>query len=200
MQHGFLEPRNVAPLFSPTLAHELLDDPERVKWEKPSELVRELRLNNGAVVADIGTGSGFLLPYLSKSVGKNGHVYGEEIQDEYMPQLSSIARKLSNVSVISGSPEDPKLPTKVDAFVLLTVYHEVDHPVEFLSTLRRYAKPDAQLAIIDFDKTRKGTPKAPEGHEVSEKAVIAEADAAGWKLYRRVNLISSQFYLIFKQK
>ena len=200
LQHGYLTPRNVAPLFSPTLAHDLLDDPARVKWEKPLEIVREMHLAKGATVADIGAGSGFLLPYLSKGVGEPGRVYAEEIQDEFIPKLTHLAQKLGNTSVVSGAPEDPKLPTKVDAFVLLTVYHEVEHPVDFLNTLKAYAKPNAQLVIIDFDKNRKGIPKAPEGHEVAEKAVIEEAQAAGWTLDRRVELISSQFYLIFKRK
>ena len=200
LQHGYLTPRNVAPLFSPSLAHDLLDDPARVKWEKPSEIVREMRLAKGATVADIGAGSGFLLPYLSKAVGVHGRVYGEEIQDEFIPKLTHLAKKLGNTTAVSGTPEDPKLPTKVDEFVLLTVYHEVEHPVDFLKTLRGYAKPDAQLVIIDFDKAREGIPKAPEGHEVEEKAVIEEAEAAGWKLDRRVELISSQFYLVLKVK
>ena len=200
LEHGYVKPRNVPPLFSPSLAHELLDEPSRVKWEKPFEMIQALQLTKGATVADIGTGSGFLLPYLSKAVGVKGKVYGEEIQEEFIPKLTKLSQKLGNTTTILGMAEDPKLPTKVDAFVLLTVYHEVEHPVDFLKTLKRYANPKAQLAIIDFDKNRKGIPKAPDGHEVSEKAVIEEAEAAGWKLDRRVELISSQFYLVFTER
>ena len=190
-------PRPVAPLFNPAEAHALLDTPERDKWQKPGKMTAALELKPGETVADIGAGSGYLLPCLSRAVGKQGKVIAEEIQQEYMPALRSHADRLKNVKVVLGTAADPKLSGKVDAFVLLTVYHEVQQPVEFLQTLRRYAGPAANLAIIDFDARRKGEYPAPEGHEVAESDVIAEARTAGWKLVKKHEFLGSQFFLVF---
>ena len=189
--------RPIAPLFDPSEAHAKLEGSERDKWQKPQQLVQALELKEGDVAADIGAGSGYLLPYLSRAVGKSGKVYAEEIQMEYLPDLRRHADQLKNVEPNLGTAKDPRLPAKVDMFVLLTVYHEVQQPVDFLKTLRKYAKPRSRLAIIDFDAQRKGEYPAPVGHEVSERDVIAEAQAAGWKLQKRFEFLGSQFYLVF---
>lgn len=198
-QSDAVRARPVAPLFDPAEAHAKLDSPERDKWQKPAQLVNALGLNEGDTVADIGAGSGYLLPYLGRAVGQTGKVYAEEIQEAYLLDLRKYGARLKNMEVILGDAADPGLPAKMDMFVLLTVYHEVQQPVEFLKTLHKYAKPGARLAIIDFDAQRKGEYPAPEGHEVAERDVIAEARAAGWKLEKRFEFLGSQFYLVFIQ-
>ncbi len=191
-------PRKAAPLFDPKQAARLLDDPKRDQWQQPQRLVRALNLKPGAIVADIGTGSGYLLSYLSRAVGPRGIVFAEEIQTDYLSALKRHATTLKNVQIVHGTSGDPKLPQKVDCFVLLTTYHEVENPIVFLKTLKRYAKHGSQLAIIDFDAARQGSPPAPVGHEIAEVIVIAEAKAAGWHLHRRHEFLSSQFFLVFR--
>ncbi len=191
-------PRYVAPLFDPALAPSLLDEPGRDEWQHPGRIVSALNLRQGESVADIGSGSGYLLPHLSRAVGKHGTVYAEEIQSQFLPALKRHAAKLGNIKVVLGSGGDPKLPDhSIGCFVLLTVYHEVQKPVEFLEQLKRAAKPGAKLAIIDFDPDRHGKPPAPVNHWVREEDVIREAQAAGWRVADRYEFISSQFFLVF---
>jgi len=199
MPHGFVVARPVAPLYDPGRAATELETKDRDRWQQPVRIVEALNLTKGQTVADIGSGSGYLLPYLSRAVGPKGTVIAEEVQDAFMAPLRERAKKLHNVCVALGTEADPKLPShKVDLFIMLTVYHEVDHPVDFLTTLRKYGKPGARMAVIDFDANRKGDPAAPAGHEVSESAVILEAKSAGWELEERHEFISSQFFLIFR--
>ena len=197
-REAYALPRSASPLFNPQLAPELLDNAKRDGWQKPQQIVRALQLKPGDIVADIGAGSGYLLPYLSRAVGPRGLVFAEEIQDEYFSVLRRHMKKLKNVRAVKGTLEDPKLPKQVDCFVLLTTYHEVENPIAFLKTLKRYAKPGARLAIIDFDASRKGTPPAPQGHEIADVVVIAEAKAAGWQLIQQHQFLSSQFFLVFQ--
>ena len=181
------------------MAETLLETPERDKWQKPRQVVDALKLQSGETIGDVGAGSGYLLPYLSKAAGPKGTVYAEEIQEDFLPMLQKRATKLPNVHVLLGTAEDPHLPThSIDCYVLLTVYHEVEKPVAFLKTLLLSAHPQARLAIIDFDARRKGNPPAPVGHEVATETVIAEARAAGWELQERQEFLSSQFFLIFR--
>jgi predicted methyltransferase len=194
-----LRERIVAPLFDPAKAHSLLEGSDRDRWQRPKELVAALKLRKGERVADIGAGSGYLTPHLSRAVGPTGVVDAEEIQPEFMPSLKRWASKLSNVRPILGTASDPGLePGSVDCFVLLTVYHEVQNPVEFLGRLKMASAPGARLAIIDFDAARRGEPPAPVGHELPEADVIAEASAAGWTLKERHELVTSQFFLVFR--
>ncbi|MFN3652798.1 MAG: class I SAM-dependent methyltransferase [Armatimonadota bacterium] len=193
--------RVASPLFDPARAHALLDDPMRDGWQLPDRIAAALELAPGATVADLGAGSGYLLPHLSRAVGPTGTVLAEEIQPEYLPALRKHAERLGNVRVVLGTADDPRLPEgSVDCFTLLTVYHEVERPVPFLKALRRAARPGARLAIVDFDAGRDGYPPAPPGHEIAERDVLIEARAAGWELERRHELFTSQFFLVFKMK
>jgi predicted methyltransferase len=195
-----VRPRAAANLFEPERAPELLEGPARDRWQKPAQLVAALRLKPGEAVADIGAGSGYLLPHLSRAVGPAGTVYAEEIQEAFLPALRRHAERLGNICVALGTPDDPNLPPeRVDCFVLLTVYHEIERPSVFLRALQKSARTNAKLAIIDFDPDRKGDPPPPPGHSVREDDVIAEARAAGWKLKERHTLVPSQFFLIFRR-
>jgi predicted methyltransferase len=199
--HPAVRQRAVSPLFDPSQAQTLLEAPDRDAWQKPDEIVAALNLQPGETVADIGAGSGYLISRLSRAVGASGTVYAQEIQKEFLPALQRRAKPLGNVRVILGTADDPRLPERsVDCFVLLTVYHEVQKPVEFLRTLHRFARPGARLAIIDFDAARRGSPPAPTGNDVPEVDVLAEARAAGWELSARHPFLSSQFFLVFRQK
>jgi arsenite methyltransferase len=199
---GYVVPRTVAPLFDPHLSALLLDEPTRDAWQRPQEIVAALNIQPTDTIADIGTGSGYLLPHFLKKLGPHGRLYAEEVQENYLPLLRKRAKGHPQVQIVLGTEIDPKLPSRnVDTFVLLTVYHEVQRPVFFLQKLRRYAKPGARLAIIDFDPTLKGKRHLPpEGHNVEANAVKKEAEAAGWKLEHTHTFLqdASQFFLVFK--
>lgn len=193
--------RPVAPLFSPDWATLLLEGPKRDAYQLPDRLVEALRLHNGESVGDIGAGSGYLMSRLSGAVGPTGRVYEEEIQEEFLPTLRKRAKPLHNVEVVLGKMTDPCLPPQsVDCMLLLTVYHEVQQPVEFLRTLHKAMRPGGRLAIVDFDAAIKGHPEAPDGHWVARQAVIDEARKAGWTLKEEPLFLrsASQFYLIFE--
>src|SRR5262245_48499524 len=49
---------------------------DRDARQKPRELVEAMSLKSG-MVADIGTGTGYMLPYLSEAVGPGGRVLSE---------------------------------------------------------------------------------------------------------------------------
>src|ERR1700691_2409246 len=76
-----------------------LSDPAREDRQKPRDIVDALDLKPGGTVADIGTGVGFMLPYLSHAVGDTGHVIGEDIQKDFLDQAKMKAQlsRLSNV-------------------------------------------------------------------------------------------------------
>ena len=49
-----------------------LGSPERDESQKPGDVVRAMGLQTGMTVADVGTGVGYMLPFLSRAVGPDG--------------------------------------------------------------------------------------------------------------------------------
>jgi predicted methyltransferase len=88
-----------------------LGNPERDATERPQELVDNMGLRPGMTVADIGTGVGYMLPYLSRAVGPSGHVMAEDIFEDFLNAAKQRAaeQKLGNVSFLKGSETDARL-------------------------------------------------------------------------------------------
>src|SRR5580692_10345081 len=61
-----------------------LDNPNRDKNQKPEEIIALMDVKPGMTVADIGTGTGYMLPFRSRSVGGRGKVIGEDIAGDFL--------------------------------------------------------------------------------------------------------------------
>src|SRR5262249_3483406 len=56
----------------------------REKEQRPRELLTEIGVSTGMVIADVGTGAGFMLPYMSEMVGQKGKIYAEDIFPDFL--------------------------------------------------------------------------------------------------------------------
>src|SRR5437868_6543969 len=120
-----------------------LDNPNRDKNQKPEEIIALMEIKPGMSVADIGTGTGYMLPHLSRAVGAKGKVLAEDIQDDFLERARTKlkADQLTNVDLILGTDTDPKLPpNSVDRELVLDVYHHFDYPDKMLANLGRALK------------------------------------------------------------
>src|SRR5205823_11110798 len=83
----------------------------RDERQKPRELVEAMQLRPGITVADIGTGVGYMLPFLSKAVGAQGRVLAEDIFEDFLAQAKTRVAdaKLANVTFVKGTEHGPQL-------------------------------------------------------------------------------------------
>src|SRR6266496_1223846 len=81
----------------------VFDDPERDAWQKPHEVIEALALAPDAVVADIGSGTGYFAVRLARFVPK-GRVYGVDTEPGMVKYLAERARRegLANLVSIAG--------------------------------------------------------------------------------------------------
>jgi len=147
------------------VASEWSSGADRDAADESGQLIRALEIKPGMAVADIGAGSGYHTLRLSPAVGPSGVVYAEDIVEAYISGLRREAerRGLSNVRIVVGTPEDPKLPKgAIDRAVLVHMYHEIESPYALLWNLAGSLKPGARVAVIDLDRPtgRHGTPPA----------------------------------------
>lgn len=185
-----------------------LDGPDRDARQKPKELVAALGLKPGMTVVDLGTGPGYMLPYLSAAVGSSGKVIAEDIQADFLDKARAKAResKSENVEFVLGSDKDPNLPPgAADLILVLDAYHHFDYPDRMLAALKAGLKPDGRLAIVEYHKKRGamgGDPERAVTHiRLPAEGVVQEVESAGFRLmWRRDHVPDSQYIAVFQKK
>jgi len=129
-----------------------LDSQNRVTRLKVDEVVARLGLAPGAVVADIGAGSGvFTLP-LARAVPQ-GRVYAVDIDQGLVDHIARKAEeaRAANVRPVLGQFTDPRLPAKdVDVAFIFDVLHHIEDRATYLRSLAGYLRPGGRIAVIDF--------------------------------------------------
>jgi SAM-dependent methyltransferase len=182
----------------------LLEAPDRDEWNKPDLIMDLLGIADGAVVADLGAGGGWLEIRLARRVGPNGLVYAEDIQPQMIEAISRrmLHEGLSNVRTVMGTPTDPRLPSGLDAVLIVNAYHEMDDPSrpEIVQTLLRNVAqslaPQGRLGVADF-LPGGGGPGPAADDRVEPETVIAAAEAAGFTLQSRETIPPFEFLLVF---
>ena len=175
----------------------VFDSPGRDERLQIDRVMDILAIAPGKNVADIGAGSGWFSVRAAKRVGDTGTVYAVDINPEAIRHIESRIRKenLRNVKPILGKPDNPLLPTTVDAVLLLKTYHEVAEPVELLRNLRPSLTAGARVGVID----RNGD---GENHGVARDIVIREASEAGYQLLEQDDFVKDgmDYFLVFGAK
>lgn len=182
-----------------------LESPDRAERLKARELVALLGIQPGNTVADIGTGTGMMLPVLVEAVGPTGRVIAEDIQQDFLSKAEAKIKSnnWSNVTPILGTDRDPKLPEgQVDLAFTLDAYHHFDYPAEMLGHITRALKPAGRFVVADFYRTRRGPQdKDMKGHLRADKdEVIREIESNGFQLLAQHDHGTNQYVLIFGKK
>jgi ubiquinone/menaquinone biosynthesis C-methylase UbiE len=190
--------RRIAPVMGWQGA-DWLERVERAEEEEPDVALDVLRIRNGAAVADIGAGSGYMTVRLAKRVGPTGMVFANDVQPQMLEMLRRrVAReKITNVTLIQGTIDDPKLPpASVDLELMVDVYHEFSQPQAMLRGLRQALKPGGRLVLVEYRKENPAIPIRPE-HKMSVAEAKMEVEAEGFTLATVDESLPRQHILIF---
>jgi SAM-dependent methyltransferase len=177
----------------------VFDDPSRDAWQKPHEVIQALALQRDALVADIGSGTGYFAARLAHFVPQ-GRVYGVDTEPDMVTYLADRARRegLNNLSAVAGTPDEARLPEKMDLVLMVDVYHHIEQRESYFRKLAQSLKPNGRIAIIDFNaKSRIGPPP---NQRIAAKRVVAEMAAAGYRLQSEHRFLPDQYFLIFRTK
>jgi ubiquinone/menaquinone biosynthesis C-methylase UbiE len=182
-----------------------LNDPHRDDRQKPKELVGAMGLKPGMAVADIGTGTGYMLPFLHDAVGEKGHVYAEDIFEDFLKQAKErvAAKGYDNVTFIHGTEHTATLVEgSVNVALVLDVYHHFDFPGEMLASIARGLKRNGRLVIVDFYKRPNAMPNgdAVQHIRLDFDDVVKEIEMNGFRFVEKKEQIpNSQYMAIFEK-
>lgn len=166
----------------------------RLKELRMGDIARELRIQEGSQVADVGCGPGDISVILSHVVGANGKVYCEDVSDSKDFGLAHAKANMKkqhvkNVTLVHGDTENPKLPAgSLDAVLIVNAYHEMLKYQSMLQHIHDALKSGGRLVIVDNNPNRTASrprEKQTNNHVLSPDLAAPEIQAAGFRIVDR---------------
>ena len=177
-----------------------LEREEREQEENTTQLLKNLAVQPGQVIADIGAGSGYHSALLSKMVG-NGKVYAVDVEPEMIAYLNDRIKRegKKNIIPVLSTEKKVSLPANsVDLMLLVDVYHEFSFPYEMAISMLEALKPGGKLVLVEF---RAEDPNVPIKtiHKMSQQQAVKEFKAAGFTFEKNSSNLPWQHCLIFRK-
>jgi ubiquinone/menaquinone biosynthesis C-methylase UbiE len=162
-----------------------LDNPERLLWLPPAEVIAALSVQPGDSIADVGAGTGYFSFPLAEAVGVQGKIFAIDAKTEMLQRLQKKLdeKPASNIALVHASAEATSLPDACCTLVFLAnVWHEFDDRTAVLREARRILKPGGRIAILDWRPDVERIAGPPLEHRLSatdaESALQTEKFAA----------------------
>ncbi|MCD4784865.1 MAG: class I SAM-dependent methyltransferase [Candidatus Eremiobacteraeota bacterium] len=113
------------------------------------------RIKEGAVVADVGCGIGYLTYILSGKVGDTGKVYAVDINESVLHFVDVVKKKegLKNITTIKSKPDDICLPpNSCDQIWLVGTIHILDSKINysFINSCYSALKKNGFLIVVEW--------------------------------------------------
>ena len=173
----------------------------RDDWQQPDKVLAALKIQPGAIVADLGSGGGYFTFRLAEKAGPSGKVYAVDVDQDMIDLIAKTASEKSaaNVEPRLARPNDPMLPKSgTDLVFTSNTYHHIENRVAYFAQLREYLRTGGRVAIIDFD--RRAWLEGLLRHYTPSEFIKREMEQAGYILQQEYDFLDRQSFLIFIAK
>ena len=181
-----------------------LGNPQREQTQKPGLLIREMRLQPGMTVADIGTGVGFMLPYLRRRWTQRPRDRRRHLRRfPFRAKLKAVQAASKNVTFVKGAETDPGLPDgQLDMALALDVYHHFDYPEKMLAAIHKALKDGGKLIVVEYYKRESAMPngRALTHIRLDMPDVIKEVEANHFHLLEEKEHVRDVQYMLILEK
>lgn len=171
------------------------NDPNRAEWQKPEEIVKVMGLKTGDTVADLGAGTGYMLPFLSKAVGVSGKVYGLDIETsliEYMNGYIS-KNKLENAEARLIGEKDPSLQMfNVSKVLIVNTWHHIQNQEDYVQRIHSGLNDKGEVYIVEPQPGAGGMGPSDE-YRVSHSSVERTFKKAGFSCQKERESLPHQY-------
>lgn len=175
-----------------------LNRPGRIQEEMPDEVVANMGLEPGHVVADIGAGSGYFSFRIAKLVPE-GKVLAVDIQQEMLDIIEATKAKegVTNIEGVKGEIDNPNLPANsIDAAIMVDAYHEFSHPFEMIDGIYNALRPGGRIFLLEYRGEDASVPIRPL-HKMTQEQVIKEMSVFGLEWTETLDFLPWQHMMIF---
>ncbi len=182
---------------NPEKRAERWNSPERDAWQKPTEVLGFMSVQSGMSVADIGTGTGYFIPHLSKAVGPTGQVWGLDVSQEMVDYVARTSRDkgLENViakKVFAGGPGFDA--QSIDRYLIVNTWHHIAQREIYAQRLYDSLKPGGKVVIVEYTTTYPDGP--PKEMRLAPLVVESELSAGGFDVELVQETLPRQYIVV----
>jgi ubiquinone/menaquinone biosynthesis C-methylase UbiE len=128
-------------------------------FSDPNTIVPQLHIQPGAIVADLGAGTGAYSIAISKVVGPTGKVYACDVQKDMLTRLENDARErgATNIQAVLSNIE-AHLGTKlrdqsIDWVIVANVLFQAEDREGLIKEISRILKPSGSVLVVDWTES-----------------------------------------------
>jgi len=172
------------------------------KFINPKEVINQLNVAEGSVIADFGCGMGHFSLEMSKVAGANGVVYAFDILPEKLESvisgakgigMTNIVAKRANLEKIKGSGLNDN---SVDWIVLKDMLFQNKDKKAILTEAFRILKSGGKALIVEWDMKETSIGPAKE-LRISEEALKIVAQKVGFVPIEKIAAGNFHFAFVF---
>ena len=198
-KEGFYQGREIAQTMHWRGA-EWLIRANRENEERVSELIREMRIQPGMTICDLGAGNGYHSILMAEEVGPEGKILAIDIQPEMLALLKERANAagVSNIETILGATDNPNIPSGAcDLLLMVDVYHEISAPAAMLNHIRQSLSDNGMVVLVEYREEDASVPIRPL-HKMSKQQILKEYLPMGFELAREYDGLPWQHVMFFR--
>ncbi|MBI2949875.1 MAG: class I SAM-dependent methyltransferase [Verrucomicrobia bacterium] len=183
---------------------ERLEREGREIFDHRQKIVAAAKIRRGAVIADIGAGTGLFTPMLAEAVGSKGQVIAVDIVKQFLDLIEkrSAAAGIKNVRTVLCTERSVELPpNSIDLAFICDVYHHVEYPHSSLASLHRALRRNGEIMMIEFRRIPGQSSDWILNHvRAGQEVFTAEVEAAGFKKVEEIDLLKDNYMLRFRKR
>lgn len=128
-------------------------------FSDPHVIVAALPIPQGAMVADLGAGTGAFSFPLAEKVGPTGKVYACEVQQDILTRLENEAheRHVTNIQPVHSNVETHQgtrlRDASVDWVMVANVLFQIEDRKGFIAEISRILKPGGFVALLEWSES-----------------------------------------------
>ena len=172
-------------------------------FSDPRHNVEQLGLSDGAVVADLGAGSGFYSLEAARAVSPTGRVYAVDVQRDLLERLRKEASRqhVRGIEIVTGDFEHlggSKIREgSCDAAILSNVLFMIEDKKAALREAKRVLKRGGRLLLVDWSASFSQMGPHPD-HVFYKDDALKVARDVGFSFEREIHAGAHHYGIIFR--
>lgn len=173
----------------------------REVYDQRAAIVAACALPAGAVVADVGAGTGLFTRLFSPVVGARGKVIAVEIAPKFIDHIRKSCENLglTNVTTRFCTPTSVDLPAQsIDVAFICDTYHHFEYPDRTLKSIRTALRPGGQIVLVEFHRKPGVSSDWVLEHVRADQGIVArEIEATGFKAVENLEFLTESYFMRF---